>query len=561
MKIKLLFLLASVPIFSQLVDPNPNDDWAISQVGSNNLLKIPYDIALANDGYLWITERKTGDIARYNPTSGNRDLLITLTNVSSSGFTYQQDGLMGIVFHPDFGKNLNNDYVYVAYTYSSNGLKVRLSRLTYTLSGNDGILFNETTILENLPGSFDHNSGRLAIGPDRKLYYSIGDQGNNQYDNKCIAIKSQNLPTTTTDYANYQGKILRINLDGTIPSDNPTLSNVKSHVYSFGHRNAQGLVFGSNGKLYASEHGPKSDDELNIIESGINYGWPIVSGYNDNKSYTYCNWSSKSNCTSVTYNEYSCPRGATSQQESSWQVPTNYKEPIATWGTVDNTYDFQATCGTDGTSGYLCWPTIAPSGMDIYENNKIPDWNNSLLTTALKRGRIYRTKLSSDGNSIVPIADPEPDTSNDDAEELWYTQNRYRDVVAAPDGLTFYIITDSSGKTSGPTSNGTFELANPGSIIKVEYTGATLKTNAFANGKQFSITPNPAKNEFKIEVDPATTIESIKIYDLNGRIVYQETNPIAQNLQIKSQLANGIYLLNLTDNLGFQSIQKLVIKN
>jgi aldose sugar dehydrogenase len=554
MKLKLLLLLYISLGYSQLTDPNPNDDWEISQVGANNLLTIPYDIAIANDGYLWITERKSGDIARYNPNTGARDILTTISGLSSSGFTYQQDGLMGIVFHPDFGKNLNSEYVYVAYTYFSTTLKVRISRFTYTQSNNNGTLSNETTILEGMPGSLDHNSGRLAIGPDRKIYYSIGDQGNNQYDNKCTSIKSQNLPTSTTDYNRYQGKVLRINLDGSIPSDNPTLNNIQSHVYSFGHRNAQGLVFSSSGKLYASEHGPKSDDELNSIESGKNYGWPNISGYNDNKKYTYCNWSTKSNCNSISYDDYNCPNGATSQQESSWEVPNNFKAPMMTWGTVENSYNFEASCG------YICWPTIAPSGMDIYENNKIPNWNNSLLTTALKRGRIYRTKLSSDGDSILPIADPEPDDTNDDSEELWYTPNRYRDIVAAPDGLTFYIITDSSGSTSGPSNDNSINIANPGIIIKVQYIGALLDTNTFANGKRFSITPNPSKNEFKIELDASIKPKTIVINDLNGRMVYQ-TALSNTSLFINPQLSNGMYLVTVTDDAGYQSTQKLIVAN
>jgi aldose sugar dehydrogenase len=539
-------------IFAQLIDPIPGDDWSISQIGSNNLLTNPYDIAIAPDGYLWITERTLGDITRFNPITGAKDLLTHLNSLYSVS---QQDGLMGLVLHPQLGQNTGNDYVYIAYTYDA-GLstrKLRIARFTYTISNNDGVLGNETTIIEGVPASSDHNSGRLAIGPDLKLYYAIGDQGGNQYANVCTEIKAQNLPTSTSDYFNYQGKILRLNLDGTIPLDNPTLNGIKSHVYSYGIRNAQGLVFGANGKLYASEHGPKSDDEINIIESGKNYGWPYIAGYNDSQSYSYCNWSSGSSCSGI-YSEYNCPAGVIPLPESSWIVPSNFKEPIKTWGTVPSSFNFQAGCGL------ICWPTVAPCGMDIYQGTLIPNWNKSLIVATLKRGRIYRAKITPDGNGIVPITDPEPDNTNDDFEELWYTQNRYRDVVVSPDGLTFYIITDSVGSTSGPSNNSSIVIQNPGIIIKVKYTGALLSTDTFSKNFILNLIPNPAKTEFKIDFsDSQITIDKAQIMDINGRIIKEiSAVNVNKNIQIDS-LNNGLYIVNIFDKNGNKAVKKLVV--
>ena len=82
-----------------------------------------------------------------------------------------------------------------------------------------------------------------------------------------------------------------MNLDGSIPADNPSINGVRSHIYTYGHRNPQGLEFGPNGLLYSSEHGPGTDDELNLIVAGSNYGWPHVAGYRDNRGYVYANWS------------------------------------------------------------------------------------------------------------------------------------------------------------------------------------------------------------------------------------------------------------------------------
>ena len=150
-------------------------------------------------------------------------------------------------------------------------------------------------VIMGLPTHDDHVGGRLVIGRDLKLYLTIGDQGSNFGANRCNANHAQDLPTMSSgqreDWSNYQGKILRINLDGSIPADNPAINGVRSHVFSYGHRNPLGLVVGPKGEIYESEHGPNTDDEVNLIEGGRNYGWPNVAGYRDGKTYVYANWS------------------------------------------------------------------------------------------------------------------------------------------------------------------------------------------------------------------------------------------------------------------------------
>lgn len=251
------------------VTSGPN--WTVTNLTPNNALNFPGEITYGPDGFLWITERVGKKVVRVNKNTG---AISTIIDLSAQVYqTAGQDGLLGFAIHPDLYTNIattTNNYVYIAYTYNSGGRKLRISRFTFnngpkTLSG-------EQMLLENMPASNDHNSGRLKIGPDMKLYYTFGDQGNNQFANACNPILAQNLPTSPTNYTNYQGKILRINLDGTIPSDNPILAGVQSHVYTYGHRNPQGLVFAQNGTLYSSEHGAKVDDELNIIVPGKNYG-------------------------------------------------------------------------------------------------------------------------------------------------------------------------------------------------------------------------------------------------------------------------------------------------
>jgi len=119
-------------------------------------------------------------------------------------------------------------------------------------------------------------------------------------------------------------------LDGSVPADNPVIHGVRSHVFTYGHRNPQGLVVGPGGRIFSDEHGPKSDDEINLLRAGKNYGWPFVAGYRDGQSYQYSNWSAAANCAQLEYNDYDVPaivpRGP---PELRWQDP-DYAEPLKT---------------------------------------------------------------------------------------------------------------------------------------------------------------------------------------------------------------------------------------
>ena len=223
----------------------------------------PWEMLWGADNQIWITERESKCISKIDPTSGVKKTLYTFENAFAA---FPHQGVLGMA--------LKDNYVYAAYTYEETGNKyARIVRLTYDQKAD--VLKNETIILDKLPASADHNSGRLLLGNDNKLYYSIGDQGFNQGEYVNKEIRSQKLPTadqvSSKDFSNYPGKILRINLDGSIPNDNPILEGVQSHVYAYGFRNTQGMEFVGD-KLFATEHGPSTDDEINLIEKGGNYG-------------------------------------------------------------------------------------------------------------------------------------------------------------------------------------------------------------------------------------------------------------------------------------------------
>lgn len=254
-RISVLFI-AAIPLvliviiaFLFLLTPqstSSNETGFGTEVIAQNL-EVPWAIAFLPDDRLIFTERG-GDI---NIIDKGIVENVGKINVTANG----ESGLMGIAVDPNFNQN---HYIYLYYTSENNN---RLSRffLNETLT-------NETILVGNIPAASIHNGGRLKIGPDGKLYATTGDAGNS---------------ALAQDPNSLGGKILRLNLDGSIPSDNP----FGSYVYSYGHRDPQGITWGPTGIMYSSEHGESANDELNIIVKAGNYGWPIYQGNNTSTGY------------------------------------------------------------------------------------------------------------------------------------------------------------------------------------------------------------------------------------------------------------------------------------
>ena len=418
-------------------------------------LAAPWEVIWGPDDHLWITERTAGRVIRVNPTTGAIAPAVKIDEVYPG--TTWHEGLLGMALDPDLLKGRGRDYVYVAYTYDADpgpALARRLKVRRYTYSAANSTLVDPREVITDLPAHDDHGGGRLVFGPDQKLYLSRGDGGSGWLANYCNPNHAQDLPTAAQmaakDWSAYWGKILRLNIDGSIPDDNPTLNGVKSHVFSYGHRNPQGLTFGPTGLLYESEHGPGTDDEVNLIVAGANYGWPQVAGYRDDRSYVYAKWSESANpsCAALKFDEFVAPPSVPRQKESEW--PGVFQPPIRTFFTPDETYNAR----TGGSS------TIAPSSLEMYSANAIPGWANSLLLPGMTRGRVYRMKLSEDGKSVVGAN-----------EELFRTQNRYRDMAIGPDARTFYLVTDPEGlgRTTDLAGASTLTYANPGAILAFTY--------------------------------------------------------------------------------------------
>jgi glucose/arabinose dehydrogenase len=211
-------------------------------------LNVPWDIT-HNDGDFILSERQ-GKIIHISGDSITELTLQLKENVAAQ----TESGLLGFTLAPDFD-NSNNAYLY--HTYEENGnLKNRVIQVK--LENDEWI--ETKVLLEDIPGGRIHNGGRIKFGPDQKLYVTTGDAG---------------IKELAQDQNSLAGKILRMNLDGSIPEDNPFAD---SYVYSYGHRNPQGMTWGDDGTMYSSEHGQSAHDEINRIEAGKNYGWPVIEG-------------------------------------------------------------------------------------------------------------------------------------------------------------------------------------------------------------------------------------------------------------------------------------------
>ncbi|MBM7690611.1 glucose/arabinose dehydrogenase [Peribacillus deserti] len=211
-------------------------------------LSIPWSIEKSGNTF-YITER-TGSIMKVENGVRTRQQVL----ISAALSRQPESGLLGFVLAPDFN---TSKHAFVYYSYDRNGTTLNRA-VAIKLQGNQWK--EERILIDQIPSGNFHHGGRLKIGPDQKLYITTGEG--------YVTERAQDLNS-------LGGKILRMNLDGTIPADNPVKG---SYVFSYGHRNPQGLAWTETGDLYSTEHGQSAHDEINLIKPGVNYGWPLIEG-------------------------------------------------------------------------------------------------------------------------------------------------------------------------------------------------------------------------------------------------------------------------------------------
>lgn len=592
-------------IHSQVIDSTSilfNFDTVAKNLG------FPWEITYGPDDSLWITEARGYRVLRMSPSRTNAQkniapqqvLKIPLgsgeINFDRSSNRWPQGGMQGLAIHPDFMNDPNKRWVYLSYVYkkltcpSTNSpcyFRTKIVRCRFYFASDAGnptsvpqkdTLVIMDTVISNLPGSNDHNSGRLTIGPTTegpdntyKLYYTIGDMGAGQFNNASRTNYAQSRDTC-------EGKILRLNTepDGDasygvthdyntwrewIPNNNPfnhsvaAFSALKTPVYSYGHRNAQGVVWGNvsgTWRLYSSEHGDKSDDEVNNIISGGNYGWPKVAGMGIDDNY--------SSLDAFANNDY-LASGLINYSENTWATTNSMQRPLFA------TFNWPAsTIPADG-SNIFTWGTIAPSSIDFYQGN-IPGWKYSLLVTSLKYG-MYRLKLNAAGNYV----DSSSSSNTVDTFPLLHGW-RVRDIALNPvaNSGTFWVVIDSTGSTSGPT--GGFNGANNptldgGKVLKLSYkTLITLPLDENPGSGPpvvkdlIQIYPNPADDILYIHGKKELRKPLlVQVYDIYGRKLKEETsfrNDFSINI---TSLRPGSYVLKLYNGYDLEvQIEKFIKK-
>ncbi len=319
---------------------------------------VPWSLEFLPDGDLLVSDRG-GDLFRVDQ-NGKKTNIIGAPIVRA----YGQGGMMDIMLHPDFE---TNNYVYLSYA----ALKVeggdslgttKVSR--YLLQGNQ--LSEELTILDAAPYTNRpyHFGGKLEVGSDGHLYITVGDRGERDVNPQ--------------DLSRPGGKVHRVQLDGSIPEDNPfvNVDTAFASIYSYGHRNPQGIArHPETGEIWTHEHGPRGGDEINISQKGLNFGWPVISYGINYDGTTFTNDLEKS----------------------------GMEQPLHYWV-----------------------PSIAPSGMTFITSDKYGDWKNQLLVGSLRFKYLNLVRLN--GKEVVS------------EEPLLKNIGRVRNVKIGRDGLIYLAV-------------------------------------------------------------------------------------------------------------------------
>jgi glucose/arabinose dehydrogenase len=320
----------------------------------------PWSMAFLPDGSMLVTERQgrlrliKGGLLQPQPIGG-----------VPAVHTGSQAGLFDIVLHPNFAQNKIVYLTYAAGTAAANGTEVARARFDGSMLQDLHVIFKAAPLKD----TDNHYGGRMAFLPDGTFALTIGEGFE-------YREKAQDL---TSDL----GKIVRLNEDGSVPQDNPFIgqAGVRPEIYTWGHRNEQGLIFDTqSGLLYETEHGPRGGDELNIIMAHKNYGWPVIT-YGMDYSGAYV---------------------------SPYTQRPGLEQPVIYWT-----------------------PSIAPSGLAMYRGEKFPAWKGDLFVGALAFKHLRRVHLDEHGDVV-------------NQEELLNDLHwRIRDVRAAPDGY-LYVCTDEA---------------------------------------------------------------------------------------------------------------------
>ncbi len=490
----------------------------------------PWEIQYGPDGYLWLSEWG-GVVSRVDPITGAKTIAFAAADYFAGSALEQNpvctqfaigQGTFGLALDPDFAIS-NPTYIYLVYSYNAGTAiapftRFKIEKITWdkTIQQATG----STAIVDSLPNGYDHFGGRLlAVKRNgiNYLYFSAGDNGISEVNApNCYVPLSANPNNLAQDPYAMNGKIHRFLTDGSIPQDNPVSGN---SFYTRGHRNPQGLIYNSSADvLYDVEHGDRTDDEINILYPGMNYGWKTVRGYHGDNNYPGED--------SIIANYIPHPA-----------IPGD--SLVAAFYSWCDTLQPPASPVTPVT-----WCTVAPSDGLFYSSTVIPEMTNSLLITSLKNGNtvtheVYCFHLNPDGKSLVPSTPNQPNpVKYFEADEA--LNGRLRDIAISPDSAKIYLI-NNGGTTADKII--VYSLMN---VSTEENTPLATAIHLY---------PVPADQYLRIESGLDLTEVTMKNYA--GAEVLPRQSYI-QTLDV-SALEAGIYMLEFKTKQGRRIFKKVVI--
>ncbi|MGB1746670.1 MAG: PQQ-dependent sugar dehydrogenase [Pseudohongiellaceae bacterium] len=371
-----LMATLSTGALSQDVYQSAHHDYRVVSVAED--LVQPWSMAWLPNGDMLITE-KPGRLRMVRDGQLLPEAIPGTPEVLYKG----QGGLFEVVPHPDFNEN---QWVYLTFA-KPNANEVDDGSTTAIARGRlqDGRLTNVVELFAAQASGFGHYGGKLVFDGEGHMFLTLGDRQDFSFgDREALMAHS------AQDRSNHKGVIVRLNDDGTVPDDNPFVGvdGVLPEIWSYGHRSPQGLaIHPITGDLWESEHGPQGGDEINLIEPGNNYGWPVVGR-------------------GVNYGAFGRPIHVGISEEG-MTSPTNF------------------------------WvPSIATSGLMIYSGDKFPMWVGDIFSGALAGEQLARVHLDDDYRRVVL------------EETLAYDMGRIRDVRQGPEGFIYLAISDRQGGPS-----------------------------------------------------------------------------------------------------------------
>lgn len=472
-------------------------------------LSFPFELQIDINDYLYISESR-GRVSKVNTVNGLKKVIFTASDYFDGSdkekgkFCHNPKiiaGTFGLALHPLF--NFGIPKIYFMYSYNAGNIDTPFTQhkiVELNFDFNTDTVSSVKTIITDLPTGFDHFGGRLIcarLQTHDYLFVSIGDNGiSEDAQPDCYQPQGTNPNNFTQDIRYKNGKILRYNLDGTIPEDNPIKENA---IFTRGHRNPQGLIsIKDKNLILCIEHGDRTDDEMNLLIAGGNYGWKNVRGFHTDSNYI-----------------------GEMQFIQNYKNDTNIKndkliEPIFTW----------CSNHTPLSKNNAEWCTVAPSDGMFYDKRAIPFLENSILVTTLKKGNnmspcvwVLATKFE-DGR--IKVNQKIKLFEND-----YLLNGRLRDIAISNNGKRIFLI------NNGGPNNLQDKIIIYDVINKV------------------TVFPNPSKDKLHIfSPEPLTEVE---IFNGNGKKIYSGNE---STLDIKP-IPKGIYIIKvklMTNQIFYEKI-------